>query len=143
MRWPGVLLSFLWLTGAALAEESGITITDVWSRAAPVGRPGVVYLTATDNGAPDRLLGVSTPVAERAELHESFAQGGVMKMRPVDAAPIAPGKPLRLAPGGNHIMLMGLKRPLKEGDTFPITLKFEHAGAVEATALVRNPRAAG
>ena len=142
MRWPKIMFSLLWLAGTAMAQESGISITDVWSRAASVGRPGVVYLTVTDTGAPDRLLGVSTPVAERAELHESFTQGGVMKMRPADAAPVAPNKPLRLVPGGYHIMLMGLKQPLKEGDTFPITLKFQHAGEVEATALVRNAGAA-
>jgi copper(I)-binding protein len=131
-----LIASLVLLPAAAFAQNAGITVDHVWSRAAAAGRTGAVYLTVTDTGAPDRLTGVSSPVANKVELHETQNVNGVMQMRPVDALPVAPGKPVTLAPGGYHIMMIGLKQPLKEGDTFPVTLTFEHAGPVTATATV-------
>ncbi len=128
----------------AHAQTAGpIKVERAWSRAAPEGRVGVLYLTATDDGAPDRLTGVSTPVAEKAELHESLSENGVMKMRPVSSVAISREKPLTLAPGGYHVMLMGLKQPLKEGESFPVTLTFEKAGGVMTTASVEKAGAPG
>ena len=101
-----------------------------------VGRDGVVYLTITDTGAKDTLTGISTPVADKAELHQSFDDHGVMKMRPVSTLQIEPGRPVTLAPGSYHIMLMGLKQNLSKGDSFPITLTFAKAGPVQAIATV-------
>ncbi len=124
------------LTTVARAEQSGIQIDHVWSRAAMAGHEGVVYLTITDTGAPDTLTGVTTPVSAEAALHRSSDDHGVMKMRPVGPLPIEPGKPVTLAPGGYHIMLMGLKQALKQGDSFPVTLTFANAGQVTATAIV-------
>ncbi len=121
---------------AAFADETRIQIDHVWARAAPAGHEGAVYLTITDGGAPDTLTGVTTPVAAEAAVHQSIEDHGVMKMRPVGPLPIAPGKPVTLAPGGYHIMLSGLKQSLKQGDTFPITLSFAKAGQVTATATV-------
>ena len=129
------LLLISLLPVAALAQ-SGLAVEHVWSRAAPQGGVGVLFMTVTDDGPPDRLVGVSTPVAERSELHESMNDNGVMKMRAADKLPVAPGKPLVLAPGGYHVMLMGLKRPLREGERFPVTLTFEKAGAVTTEAIV-------
>jgi copper(I)-binding protein len=123
---------------AALADETGIRIDHAWSRAAMAGREGVVYLTITDTGEQDTLTGVTTRIATKAELHQSIDDHGVMKMRPVAALPVEPGKPVTLAPGGYHIMLMGLKQPLKQGDSFPITLSFAKAGQVTATATVQK-----
>jgi copper(I)-binding protein len=71
-----------------------------------------------------------------AGVHQSFDDHGVMKMRPVAALPIEPGKPVTLAPGGYHIMLSGLRQSLTQGDSFPITLSFAKAGPVTATAIV-------
>jgi copper(I)-binding protein len=122
----------------ALAAQNGIDIEDAWSRVAMQGATGVVYLTITDNGPPDRLMSITAPIAAKAELHESFTEQGVSKMRPVDGLAVAPGKATALAPGGYHIMLMGLKQPLKEGDSFPVTLSFEHSGPVTATVAVRG-----
>jgi copper(I)-binding protein len=122
----------------ASADQNGIAVTDAWSRAAMAGRTGVVYLTITDSGAPDRLTGASSPVAATAALHESFDDHGVMKMRPVAALPVQPGKPVALAPGGYHIMLEGLKQPLQPGQTFPVTLTFANAGPVTVTATVQK-----
>jgi periplasmic copper chaperone A len=123
---------------AGLAADGALTVEHPWARPAAVGQMGVIYLTVTDTGAPDQLIGVRTPVAADASLHESKMNGTVMEMRPVSAIPIAPGQPLVLAPGGYHIMLMGLKQALKEGDTVPVTLMFRRAGAVTAQAMVQR-----
>jgi hypothetical protein len=123
----------------ALAQQNGIQIENAWSRAAMAGRTGVVYLTITDTGAPDSLTAASSPVASKADLHESFTDNGVAKMRDVTALPVQPGKPLTLAPDGYHIMLTGLKQPLKQGDTFPLTLSFAKAGPVTTTVTVQKP----
>ncbi len=122
----------------ALAARNGIDIEDAWSRVAMQGGTGVVYLTITDTGAPDRLLSITAPVATKAELHQSFTEQGVSKMRAVTELAVAPGKPTTLAPGGYHIMLMGLKQPLKVGDSFPVTLRFEHSGPITTTVTVRG-----
>jgi len=127
---------------AAFAQPPGIQVDHVWSRAALAGHDGAVYLTITDTGPPDTLTGVTTPVAAMAGLHQSINDNGVMKMRPVASLPIAQGKSVTLAPGGYHIMLMELKQPLKEGDSFPVTLSFAKAGQVTATATVAKAGAA-
>jgi periplasmic copper chaperone A len=126
---------------AASADQNGIVVSDAWSRAAMAGRTGVVYLTITDSGAPDKLTGATTPVAATATLHESIDDHGVMKMRPVAAVPVQQGEPLTLGPGGYHIMLEGLKQPLEPGQTFPVTLTFANAGPIVATATVQKPGA--
>lgn len=123
---------------AGLAQAADIRIEDAWSRPALAGRTGVVYLTVQDAGAPDKLTGASTPIASQAQLHESFVDHGVAKMRAVPSLPIGPSKPVTLAPDGYHIMLMGLKQALKPGDTFPVTLTFANAGAIAATVTVRG-----
>ena len=123
---------------AVFADGTGIQVGHVWSRATAAGHEGAVYLTITDRGTPDTLTGVTTPVAAEAALHQTIDDHGVMKMRPVGSLPIEPGKPLTLAPGSYHIMLMGLKQALKQSDSFPITLSFAKAGQVTATAIVEK-----
>jgi len=130
--------ALLGMAPSAFAQQNGIAVTDAWSRVAMAGRTGVVYLTITDSGAPDRLTGASSPVAATATLHETTDDHGVMKMRPVAALPVQPGKPVKLAPGGYHIMLEGLKQPLQPGETFPLTLTFANAGTIAATATVQK-----
>ena len=97
---------------------------------------GAAYFTVTANVQPDRLVGVSTPVAATAELHETINDNGVMKMRPVAAIALDPGKSVTFTPGGYHVMLVGLKSPLKAGDSFPLTLTFEHAPPITVTVKV-------
>lgn len=127
------------LASPAFADPADIAVSDAWSRATPPGaKTGVVYLTVTDTGAADSLTAVETPVAETAMLHESKTVNGVSQMRPVEAAPVSVDAPLKLAPGGYHIMLEGLKQPLKAGESFPVTLTFAQAGAVTATVEVRS-----
>jgi copper(I)-binding protein len=138
LRFPLLYSILLAMPAIALAQPSSIHVENAWSRAAMQGRTGVVYLTIVDDGADDRLTAIASPVAAKAELHESFTEHGVAKMRPVVALPVERGKPLALAPGGYHVMLMDLKRPLRQGDTFPITLNFEKAGQVKATVTVQR-----
>jgi copper(I)-binding protein len=114
-----------------------LTISHPWSRATAAGaKVGVLYLTVANTGAEaDRLLGVSTEVAERCELHLSATSGDVMTMQMVDKVEVPAGGSASFAPQGAHVMLMGLKAPLKKGTSFPAILHFEKAGdlAVEVT----------
>jgi periplasmic copper chaperone A len=123
---------------AALAQDAGpVAATGAWARpTAGEASTGAAYLTLTAKGTADRLLKASTPVAGMAEVHESFTENGVMKMRAVNGLPLEPGKPLELKPGGYHVMLMGLKQKLNTGDTFPLTLTFEHAAPMTVSVKV-------
>lgn len=98
------------------------------ARDPPGAKSGAVYLTLRNRGAADdRLIGATTPVASQAGLHAETMENGVMEMRPLASVDVAPGGTASLKPGGNHIMLLGLQRPLKQGDHIPLTLKFAHA----------------
>lgn len=105
-----------------------------WSRATPgAAKVGAGYLEITNTGAePDRLVGGSAAPAEKFELHISEIADGVARMRPAtDGIEIPPGATVALAPGGTHAMLVDLKKPLKEGETFVGMLTFEKAGSIE------------
>ena len=124
--------------GAHAQTASSLTVDNAWARTTtPAAQSGAIYVTVNDHGAPDRLVGVSTPVAGSAEVHETIHDGDVMKMRPVTGLAISAGTPISMAPGGYHIMLTDLKRPLTSGQTFPLSLRFEKAGTVEATVTVK------
>lgn len=128
----------------AAADASDISLEHVWARAsAGNATTGAAYLTVTDNGRPDRLVGANTPIAAMTELHETINDNGVMKMRPVPAIALEPGKPVTFMPGGYHVMLMGLQQPLKAGDSFPLTLMFEHAQPITVTVNVEAVGGAG
>ena len=131
------LISGLLAAGAA-AQSPQVTVADAWSRATPPhAATGAVYMTLTSS-AEDRLMGVSTPVAQQAELHRTTNQGGVMRMRPVMGGIELPaGKPVSLRPGGYHIMLTGLKTSLQAGQNIPLHLIFAHAAPVDVEATVR------
>src|SRR5690349_21344229 len=109
------------LAFAAQAQQEGVAVEQAWARATPGAvKTGAAYLTLVNKGsAPDRLLSASTPVAESASLHEMKMENGIMKMRPLDGVAIAPGQTVALKPSGEHLMLEGLKHPLKEGEHFP------------------------
>ena len=129
----------LMISRAAFADSSGIQVTQAWARATPGNaKTGAIYLTITNNGTtPDTLEGAaSTPAAAHADLHEMKMDNGVMEMRPVPSLTIDPGKTLVLEPSHYHVMLTGLKAPLKEGQTLPLTLTFAHAGPQQVTVTV-------
>src|SRR5258708_11763912 len=84
----------------------------------------------------DRLLAATTPVAEKIQFHSVSEENGVSRMREMHDVAVAPGAKVTFSPGGMHVMLVGLKQPLKEGQTFPLALKFEKAGDVNVTVSV-------
>jgi copper(I)-binding protein len=134
---------------SARAEEiraGDLVITQAWSRATPGGaKVGGGYLTIENKGTmPDRLIGGTAEVASKVQVHEMTMDDGVMKMRPVEGGlTIDPGKTVKLAPSGYHLMIMGLKSPLKQGDKVPVTLEFEKAGKVAVTLDVEGIGAQG
>ena len=122
-------------------KAGDLVITQAWTRATPGGaKTGGGFLTIENKGSsPDKLVGVSADVAGKVEVHQMATDGGVMKMRPVDGGlAIEPGKTVKLAPGGYHLMMMDLKAPLKQGDKLPVTLQFEKAGKVQVTLDVHG-----
>lgn len=123
----------------ATADASNITLEHAWARpTAGAATTGAAYFTVTDKGAPDHLVGASTPIAATAELHETINDNGIMKMRSVPSIALLPGKPVTFEPGGYHVMLMGLKGALKAGTSFPLTLTFEHAQPITVTVKVES-----
>ncbi len=136
-----LLAAMLLFAACAAAQTAPVQVTDAWARATPgMAETGAAYLTLRSATA-DRLIGVSTPVAKKAELHEMKMQAGIMKMRPLAAIDLPAGQPVTLKPGAKHIMLVGLKAPLRAGQTVPLTLQFEKAGAREVTVAVEKPGA--
>ena len=134
--------------GAASAHEyalKSLKIDHPFARATPPGaKTGAVFVTVENTGSQsDRLISVSSPVAGVADLHEMKVDAGVMRMRGVAALEVKPGETLELKPGGYHVMLSELRQPLKVGDKFPLTLKFENAGTVEVSVWVEEMGAGG
>jgi copper(I)-binding protein len=144
------LVSGLALAGGALAAQAhsyklgDIDIGHPYARATAPGQPtGGAYLRLENRGAPDRLVSVTADVSRSVELHEMKMEGDVMRMRQIEAIDVPANKAVILQPGGTHIMLVGLKSPLKAGDRFPMTLKFEKAGEVKVDVSVEAPKADG
>lgn len=99
-----------------------------------------IYMTLVNGGdRPQKLVAVRTPVAKAVELHETRIEGQVARMRPVEGVEIPPHGRVQLAPGGLHVMLIGLTRDLKPGDHFPATLRFEDGSEVAVEVEVRQP----
>ena len=119
-----------------------VTVADAICRPTPTGRQVTgCYLTLTAPSA-DTLVSISSPVAALAQVHEMRMESNMMMMRELEAGlPLPAGQAVSLAPGGNHIMLMGVTEPLKTGDTVPLTLTFATAAPVEVTATVGQPPA--
>jgi hypothetical protein len=134
---------------SARAEDvkaGDLVISQAWSRATPNGaKIGGGYLTIENKGtSPDRLVGGSGDIAGKVEVHEMSMNNGVMTMRPLDKGlTIEPGKTVKLAPGGYHLMMFDLKGPLKQGDKVPVTLEFEKAGKVTLSLDVQGVGAQG
>ena len=134
LLFPALLL----LASVAAAQTGPVEVKNAWARATPgKAETGAAYLTI-ETAASDRLTGASTPVAAKAELHEMTMQGGVMKMRELGALDLPAGHAVALKPGAAHIMLMGLKQPLRAGESFPLTLDFEKAGKREVTVTIEK-----
>jgi periplasmic copper chaperone A len=114
-----------------------IKIAHPYARTTAAGQAsGAGYLKLENKGTADRLLSASADVAASVEMHSMSMEGDVMRMRQVDGIALPTGKTIELKPGGLHLMLVGLKAPLKDGEKFPLKLKFEKAGEVTVTVNV-------
>jgi periplasmic copper chaperone A len=138
--WVGLLL----VRPAVAVDYSlgDLEVADHWTRAT-AAKVGAGYFTVTNRGAiADRLVSGSSPVSARVELHATTMTEGVMQMRPLpDGVPIPPGETVAFAAGGNHVMLVNLKEPLKRGSSIPLTLEFERAGRLTIELAVEAPGA--
>ena len=117
-----------------------IEIEHPWARATADGAAnGAAYMVFNNEGkTADRLVSASTPAAAKVELHVHIDDNGVMRMREVSAIDLGADATVKLAPGGLHLMLLGLKEPLKKGKAFPLTLTFEKAGPVTVQVAVQG-----
>lgn len=126
----------------ALPEEP-VVVTEPWARASIlVTRPAAAYLTI-ESATGDVLTGITTPVADQAMIHAVEEAQGVNRMVHVPALDLPAGEPVTLAPGGTHVMLVGLDAKLVEGETFPLTLTFERAPAITIDVPVLGIAARG
>ena len=135
------------LLGAAAAAQAQVEARGAWVRGTVQGQTatGAFMELNSANGA--SLVGAESPAAARVEIHEMKIEGSVMKMRAVPRLELPPGRIVELKPGGYHLMLFGLKRPLKEGDVVPVRLKVQSSAepvrTVEVRAEVRDFAATG
>ena len=133
----------LWLIAQAQVHAAdyhagNLVVAQPWSPPTPpVASVGAVYFSIT-NGGPkaDQLLSVDTPIARVVEIHESREVQGSVRMREVASVECPPGATVKIAPGGLHVMLLGLTRPLTAGMTFPASLHFRDAGVMTVQVVV-------
>ena len=136
-------ISFCLPAIAGEVEHDTLSITELRSKAT-VGRNSAAYATIVNHGdTVDRLVAIETDVAKAAELHTHLMEDGVMKMQRIDAIEVHPGAPGILKPGGDHIMLIGMKRKFEAGETMPMTFVFEQAGKIDVLVQVEAWRGSG
>jgi copper(I)-binding protein len=135
---PGLaLIACLAFAGTTWAADAPI-VTDAWARATPPGTTvGAAYMTIQGGKESDRLVDARSDRAAMVHLHTVEEQGGVSKMRAIEAVEIPAGQRVSLAPKSTHVMLMGLDGPLVAGQTFVVTLRFAKAGEQPVTVTVK------
>lgn len=137
------LAAFIALASPAAAHDFTVGTIEIghpWSRPTPPSAPVASgYMTLTNSGAEaDRLVEISSPLSERAEIHRSTIEDGVASMRPVEELPLEPEATVDFAAEKLHVMFIGPERQLKDGERFPATLVFEKAGPVEVEFVVQR-----
>jgi periplasmic copper chaperone A len=130
------------LSLAASASFAQVKVEGAWARPTVPGQQGGGGYVSLTSAQTDRLLGGTTAVADRFELHTMTMAGDVMQMRQVDHIALPAGQKVELKPGGLHVMFIGLKQPLPLGSKVPVTLKFERAGEVRVEFEVMSRPAA-
>lgn len=126
------------LTLAASGALAAPQVSGAWSRPAAAGTTGAGFLTLSNpDKTADALVAVESPAARKVEIHRSVMSGGVSSMQKLERVALAPGGQVVFAPGGHHLMLLGLKQALKTGDKVPATLVFASGAKVKATFEVR------
>ncbi len=125
---------------AQTSAASMVVVQQPWARATPGGaKTGAAYMTLINNGASaDRLLSATTPLADQVQFHKETEDNGVSRMREVRNIEVEPGAKIVFKPGEMHMMLVGLKQPLIEGQALPLTLQFERAGNIDVTMPIEK-----
>jgi copper(I)-binding protein len=126
---------------AADYRAGGMVVAQPWSRPTPpVATVGVAYFSMTNvGGKADSLIAISSPIARKVEIHESRTVQGMVKMRAVPSVECPPGATVKIEPGGLHVMLVDLSRPLAAGTQFPLSLRFRDAGVLTVQVRVGAP----
>ena len=132
-----------WAVASPAHAQESVRVFDAWARATILAsRPGAAYLTI-ESASEDRLVGVTTPVAGHVMIHAIEKDGDISRMKHIETLELPSGERFTLAPGGMHLMLMGLQDKLSEGTTFPMTLSFENAGEITVEVSVLGIAAEG
>jgi len=135
------------LLAASAAAQGQVEARAAWARTTVQGQTTAGAYMQLTSSEPASLVSAESPVSASAEIHETRMEGKVMRMRALSRLELFPGKTVELKPGGYHIMLLELKRPLKKGEIVPIRLKLEmkdkSVKTLEVRAEVREPTAAG
>jgi periplasmic copper chaperone A len=136
-------LLFATLLFAALTQTAAAAVKahNLWARATPPDSKVAVVYGELISDRPDELISISTPAAERAEVHVTTNEGGMLKMRPMAAVAIPANKPISFRSGAMHVMLIGLRAPLQAGATIPMTFRFRSAPELSVSAKVLAPGA--
>jgi len=145
MRQVIVLVVGVLLGMSAIAADFGVSVSEPWARATAPGQDSGSIQFSITSKKEAKLISIASPVAGAAEIHGMTHEDGKMKMRAVEAIDLPAGKAVDLGKSGNHVMLFGLKQPLKAGDSIPFTLTVQfadkHKAVVDAKAEVRAPGA--
>lgn len=140
LAFAALLIGFAGPAFAQGASGDSITVQQPWSRATPNGaKTGAVYMTIDNKSdTADKLTGVSSDVADKVQVHEMKVENGIMQMREITGGlPVPANGSVVLKPGSYHVMLIGLKKPLTAGETFPLKLTFAKAGTISVTVPVQ------
>lgn len=125
-------------TAAPSDQGAAITVTDAWVKTAEEGMTSGFGNLENISDREAVLVGATSDVAGHVEIHDTIDEDGRMSMTPVEDLPIPADETVELAPGGNHLMLMDINRPIKAGDSVEITLRFQDGTTQQITALARD-----
>jgi copper(I)-binding protein len=133
------ILSLILAAASAAYAANDVTVSDAWVRAmAPGQKVGAAYMTL-QSPADSALTKVESPAASTVEIHSMTMKDGVMKMRMLETLPLPAGKPVKLAPGGFHLMMFDLKKPVAAGENVEFTLHFKDAAGNSSSQKITLP----
>jgi periplasmic copper chaperone A len=134
----------VWLALATGAMAADVEIAEPWARATPgAASNGAIYLSLSNHGEDTAIIAAASPAAKAAGLHGHEMDGDMMRMRALESVPLPAGETVTFAPGGLHIMLMGLAAPLVEGESLSLTLSFADGSTVDVTVPILGVGAMG
>ncbi len=137
------ILAATMLVASLPAAAANVSVSDAWARATMPGQQVSGAYMKIESDADAKLVGASSPAIPRVEVHEMKMDGDVMRMREVKAIDLPKGKAVGLEPGGYHIMLMNLKKPIAAGEVIPLRLVIESGGKRQTVEVKAEARAPG